>query len=477
MSDNPTDVTVTAEEKVRQHIISAIEEALSFKPKKFNSTVDPKTGAKKWHKPRKGTSIYTIYNNAIESPNERNPNYEEIFLEEHNVYFAVKYAVMCVRERWPELEEKLLKLTLEGEDSILRRVSDYLRGIVTKDWTEFEEAMLKIVKEATLDEHKKDIDFTQCVHISSDQEKTYKYKNDKLEFLYDVLIWIAQPYCANNPKLNDWFLNCCKEYLTKKIMLDTHVLKTYKSLEIVLGFRSNSIDAAFSFLQLNFKKDCIEDSIQSIEQILKIYISSICKPWKEFTYFGNAISGFECNQFLRTFRPWWWKELSNMLRVVDFCSKEYDQGFKSRIVEHIQKEELLASAGLLSLSAEFEVKLCVYKEEESVADMLSMIREKRTYELEHINQQNQTTYFSGNYSWRNSRDDVFGVAHEDWECMFYSKELIDSICKYVSKVKKNRLICFEQGILNLSNVKFGEAYAQALRDAKRNGGDFKNVND
>jgi hypothetical protein len=474
MSDNPTDATVTAEEKVRQHIISEIEKALVFKPKKFNSTVDPKTGAKKWHKPRKGTSIYTIYNIAIESPNERNPNYEKIFLEDHDVYFAVKYAVMCVRERWPELEEKLLKLTLEGEDSILRRVSSYLSGIVVKDWTEFEEVMFKIVKEATLDAHKKDIDFTQCVYLGSNEEKTYKYKNDKLEFLYDVLILIAQPYCANNPKLDDWFLNCCKEYLTGRIMLDTHVLKTYKSSEIRLKFNSNAIDASFSFLQLNFKKDCIEDSIQSIEQILKIYISSICKPWIEFTYFGNAIDGFESNQFLKTFRPWWWNQLSNILRVVDFCSKEYDQGFKSRIVEHIQKEELLASAGLLSLSAEFEVKLCVYKEEESVADMLSMIREKRTYELECINQQNQNTY---SYSWGNSRDDVFGVAHDDWECMFYSKELIDSICKYVSKVKKNRLICFEQGILNLSNVKFGEAYAQALRDAKRNGGDFKNVND
>ena len=343
-----------------------------------------------------------------------------------------------------------------------------------KDWTEFEEAMFKIVKEATLDTHKKDIDFTQCVYISSSQEKTYKYKNDKLELLYDILIQIAQPYCANNPKLNDWFLNCCKEYLTKKIMLDTYVLKTYKSSEIVLGFRSNSIDASFSFLQLNFKKNCIEDSIQSIEQILKIYISSICKPWKEFTYFGNAISGFENNQFLRSFRPWWWQELSNMLRVVDFCSKEYDQGFKSRIVQYIQKEELLASAGLLSLSAEFEVKLCAYKEEESVADMLSMIREKRAYELEYINHQAQVTY---SYSWRSGRDDDFGIVHEDWECMFHSKEFIDNICKYVSKVKKNRLICFEQGILNLSNVKFGEAYARALRDAKRNGGDFKNVND
>lgn len=477
MSDSETDttdVTVTAEEKVRQHIISAIEEALAFKPKKFNSTVDPKTGAKKWHKPRKGTSIYTIYNTAIESPNERNPNYEEIFLENHNVYFAVRYAVMCVRERWPELEEKLLKLTLEGEDSILRRISDYLRGIVIKDWTEFEEAMFKIVREATLDTNKKDIDFTQCVYISSSQEKTYKYKNDKLELLYDILIQIAQPYCANNPKLNDWFLNCSKEYLTKKIMLDTYVLKTYKSSEIVLGFRSNSIDASFSFLQLNFKKDCIEDSIQSIEQILKIYISNICKPWREFTYFGNAISGFENNQFLRSFRPWWWQELSNMLRVVDFCSKEYDQGFKSRIVQYIQKEELLASAGLLSLSAEFEVKLCAYKEEESVADMLSMIREKRAYELEYINHQAQVTY---SYSWRSGRDDDFGIVHEDWECMFHSKEFIDNICKYVSKVKKNRLICFEQGILNLSNVKFGEAYARALRDAKRNGGDFKSVND
>jgi hypothetical protein len=450
----------TPEEKARVMIAEEIEKALSFKPKKFNKpVVDEVTGVKKWHKPRAGTNVWTVYQMAISKPTERNPHYEEYMLNsEKELMCAVNYAVMCVKVRWPELEEKLLK-NKRIDLGRRNRISEYLSGIQVTGWEEFERALNQQMLETFVDCQGNPIDFSQCSRIQprlTDEEPgvdTYQYKADKLKTLIDIIINLVNVYKKTNPSLVPWFNSVYNNALSSSIALSKWFNKNATTED------ASEDESVSPFTLIHNPVDCQaplrEDVADALESFIRESVLNFCKPSAE--YVAEQEDGF-----LHSFGFRWRGHLRNIAAAIIQYDKLYNSSFKQSIVSLILNGGLAPSFNMMALCTELGTDVGQH-EDEALCDFSYLMKAKRREEQVKLT---ETTRSSR--AWHVRTDDA-GMLHDDWEKSYHGGTCFSYVIDYVSLVKKTRVLLLERILLELGNCEFGKKYASTIRELKRDG--------
>jgi len=146
--------------RIASHFISVEEmskeliKTVKYKPKQIATEVKDTGVEVSYYKPKSNTSAWTVVSRAAQEENKNNPYVKKFLLDrlDNDSYCVINYASNILKERWPELEQKLIEVwqsyLVNGKNqfcSIFRNVDDYIRRLKINDWPEMEELLLEQV--------------------------------------------------------------------------------------------------------------------------------------------------------------------------------------------------------------------------------------------------------------------------------------------------------------------------------------------